>query len=160
DDGIQLDAGDLSNTRADGADITPVGSTHRKVQFYGTVNAFGGSGDLLGCDAVTTNGFTHGHMVAAVALGNATRVAASYGAGWQANDLQGNPWDLDGIAPKARLIAYDAGLTPSTGNCINPQLDSLNPGTIYTSPSGGSLADGYSKGARIVNFSWGSSANT
>jgi hypothetical protein len=160
DDGIQLDAGDLSNTRTDGASTTPVGSTHRKVQFYGTVNAFAGTGDLLGCDNPTTNGFTHGHMVSIVALGNATRVPASYGQGWQATDLQGNPWDLDGIAPKARLIAYDAGVTPASGNCINPQLDSLDPGTIYVSPSGGSLADGYAKGARIVNFSWGSSSNT
>jgi hypothetical protein len=160
DDGIQLDAGDLSNTRTDGASTTPVGSTHRKVQFYGSTNVFGGDGDLLGCDNASTSGFTHGHMVAAIALGNATHVPASYGQGWQANDAQGNPWDLDGIAPKARLIAYDGGVTPASGNCIDPALGSLDPGTIYSGPSGGVLGDGYAKGAKIANFSFGSSANT
>ncbi|HEX4825310.1 MAG TPA: hypothetical protein VFV19_13470 [Candidatus Polarisedimenticolaceae bacterium] len=162
DDGIQLDAGDLSNTRTDGASTTPVGSTHRKVQYYASTNQFGGDGDLLGCDNTSTSGFTHGHMVAAIALGNATRVPASYGQGWQALDTQGNPWDLDGIAPKARLIAYDAGVTPASGNCIDPNLGSLDPGgTIYISPAGGVLGDGYSKGAKIVNFSFAtSSANT
>jgi hypothetical protein len=160
DNGIQLDAGDLSNTRTDGASTTPVGNSHRKVQFYGTTNPFGGLGDLLGCDNTSTSGFTHGHMVSIVALGNATRVPAGYGTGWQAKDLQGNPWDLDGIAPRARLIAYDAGLTPTSGNCDDPRHDGLDPGTLYTAPAGGSLGDGYTKGARVVNFSWGSAANT
>ena len=92
DNGIQLDAGDLSNTRTDGASTHAGRSrTHRKVAFYGTTNPFGGSGDLLGCDNATTSGVTHGHTVAAVALGNATRVPASYGHGWQATDAPGEP---------------------------------------------------------------------
>jgi hypothetical protein len=160
DDGIQLDAADLSHSRTDGASTTPVGNAHRKVQFYGATNAFTGDGDLLGCDNTATSGFTHGHMVASIALGNATRVPAGYGLGWEAADDQGNPWDLDGVAPRARLIAYDAGITPASGNCIDPQLGSLDIGTIYSTPVGGVLGDGYAKGARVVNFSLGSAANT
>jgi hypothetical protein len=78
DNGIQLDAGDLSQTNSDpgldGSGLPIAG--HRKVAFMGTTTPFGGSGDLLGCDGNTTSGVTHGHTVAAVALGNATRVAA------------------------------------------------------------------------------------
>jgi hypothetical protein len=162
DTGIQMDAADLSNTRVDpGLDVNglPIAG-HRKVAFYGTTNAFGGSGDLLGCDGATTSGVTHGHAVAVVALGNATKVPASYGAGWTAIDGGGNSWGLDGVAPKARLIAYDAQVTPLTGRCDDPTQGNIAPGDLYTSPSGGVLPDGYSKGARIVNFSWGVAANT
>ena len=158
DTGLQMDAADLSNTRTDaGLDINglPIAG-HRKVAFYGTTNAFGGSGDLLGCDANTTSGFTHGHSVAVIALGNATKVPASYGLGWQAVDGGGNFWGLDGVAPKARLIDYDALVTPLTGSCSDPtQTGGLAPGDLYTAPSSGVLADGYAKGARVINFSWG-----
>jgi len=157
DTGIQIDAGDLSNTRTSaGLDVNglPIAG-HRKVAFYGTTNAFGGSGDLLGCDGNTTSGVTHGHTVAVVALGNATKVPGSYGAGYVGVDGGGNSWGLDGVAPKARLVAYDAQVTPLTGRCDDPTLGNLLPGDLYTAPSSGVLADGYAKGARIVTFSWG-----
>jgi len=48
DTGIQLDAGELSDTRTT---VGTVGLTHRKVLFYGSTVPFGGTGDLLGCDA-------------------------------------------------------------------------------------------------------------
>ena len=68
-DGIQLDAGDLSDTRTSPG--TP-GPAHRKVRVYETANQFGGQGDDRGCDDPTSGGFTHGQVVASVALGNAT----------------------------------------------------------------------------------------
>jgi hypothetical protein len=157
DTGIQLDAADLSNTRTSaGLDVNgnPIAG-HRKVAFYGTTNAFGGQGDLLGCDGSTTSGVTHGHTTAVIALGNASNVPAGYGAGYTAIDGGGNSWKLDGLAPKARLIAYDAQVTPLTGRCDDPTQGNLTPGDLYTAPSGGSLADGYAKGARISVFSWG-----
>ena len=140
---------------------------HRKVAFYGTTAPFGGSGDLLGCDASTTSGVTHGHTVAAVALGNATKVAVSYGTAWRGVDGSGNFWGLDGVAPKARLIAYDGQITPLSGRCDDvTQIDPVNPtalnvGNLFT-VAGHRLAlpDGYAKGARTINFSWGSVANT
>ncbi len=186
---------------------------HRKVAFYGTTTPFAGkvctgdktiaclvdqncidaattgpciinvTGDLLGCDSPTTSGTTHGHTVAAIALGNATKVPVAYGVGWTATDTGGNPWGLDGVAPKARLVAYDAMVTPLTGRCDDPKqiaLDnnfkvgdlfskvcSLSATTSCSSdtdclPSNGfcnvlvgSLPDGYAKGARVVSFSWG-----
>ncbi len=161
DNGFQLDAADLSNTRTDaGLDVNglPIAG-HRKVAFLGTTAPFGGSGDLLGCDGATTSGVTHGHAVAVVALGQATNVPVSYGAGWSAVDGGGNSWSLDGVAPYARLVAYDAQITPLTGSCSDPTQGNLDVGDLYTSPSSGSLADGYTRGARIVNFSWGSAAN-
>ena len=159
DSGIQVDAGDLSNTHTDGASTTPIGATHRKVLFYGTTNPFGGSGDLLGCDAAPSGGFTHGHTVSATALGNGTAVPVSYGAGWQALDANQNPWHLDGVAPRAKLVAYDASLTPASGSCEDPGQGGISPGTLYSAPSTGALADGYARGARVVNFSWGTNAN-
>jgi len=125
DTGIQLDAGELSDTRTT---VGTVGAAHRKVLFYGTTVPFGGSGDLLGCDAGPAGGFTHGHTVASVAIGNATKVPAGYGTGFQAPDINGNPWDLDGLAPRAKLVAYDAGLTPLTGACDDPHNPAATPG--------------------------------
>ena len=166
DNGIQMDAGDLSNTAIDsGFDTSLTGNVvanHRKVVFLGTTTPFGGSGDLLGCDASTSGGVTHGHTVAVVALGNATDVAGSYGTPWRGVDRNGNAWKLDGVAPKARLIAYDAQITPLTGRCDDPtQIDPVNPtaldvGDLFTAPSTGSLPDAHARGARVVNFSWGS----
>ncbi len=161
DNGIQLDAGDLSNTSSDaGLDINglPIAG-HRKVAFYGTTNPFGGHGDLLGCDGNTTSGVTHGHTVAVVALGNATRVPAGYGPGWHAVDPAGNFWALDGLAPKARLIAYDGQVTPLTGRC-DDVTQIVGTSALDTGDISLAMADGYTKGARIINFSWGSVANT
>jgi hypothetical protein len=164
DNGIQIDAGDLSNTSTDpGLDINglPIAG-HRKVAFYGTTAPFGGQGDLLGCDSSTTSGVTHGHTVAAVALGNATRVPVAYGTGYHGTDGSGNFWGLDGVAPKARLVAYDGQVTPLTGRCDDVTqvpspflgLSPLYPGTLSTL-----LPNAYSKGARTINFSWGKVQN-
>lgn len=159
DTGIQMDAADLSESRTV-AGVDALGAplaNHRKVAFYGTTNGFGGSGDLLGCDSSTTSGVTHGHAVAVVALGNATKVDAAYGAGWNGLDAGLNPWGLDGVAPKARLVAYDAQVTPLTGRCDDATQGNIFPGNLYTagSPTSGSLGDGYNRGARISNISWG-----
>ena len=91
----------------------------------------GGVGDALGCDAGPQGGFTHGHVVAATALGNASDVAASYGAGWLATDNLGARWKLDGVAPHARLVLYDAQVTPSTLSCADPSRNALSVGTLY-----------------------------
>jgi hypothetical protein len=173
DNGIEIDAGDLSHTKTssgfDASLSAHVIANHRKIAFYGTSVPFGGTGDLLGCDSPTTSGVTHGHTVAVVALGNATRVdLATYdptGDAWHATDASGLSWGLDGVAPKARLVAYDAQVTPFFGRCdditqitgtLGTANSVLDPGpNLYTAPSGGPLADGYAKGARISNFSWG-----
>ena len=162
DTGIQLDAGDLADTRTT---VGTVGVGHRKVLFYGTTAPFGGSGDLLGCDAGPQGGSTHGHTVAATALGNATKVPAGYGTGFQAPDTNDNPWDLDGLAPRAKLVAYDGGLTPLTGACDDPHnpaaTPGIFPGDLYSGGATGSLGESYTThGARIVNFSWGSESNS
>ncbi len=145
DTGLQLDAGDLSDTRTSAG--TP-GPAHRKVLLYTT--AVDGAGDALGCDA---RGFTHGHAVAATALGNATDVAGGYGARWLATDTNGGRWKLDGVAPRAKLMLYDAHATPSTGTCGN----ALSVGTLYLddTPGAGSLGEAHARGARVFNFSWG-----
>ncbi len=148
DNGIQLDAGDLSDTSTS-AGTPPL---HRKVEYYGTTGPFAGVGDLLGCDADLSDGYTHGHLVSALALGNATDVEPPYGPGW---GKLGNR-ALDGVAPGARLIAYDAQLTPAVGSCADPLLATLSPGDLYTPLFSGSLYDGFNRGARTFNLSWGS----
>jgi hypothetical protein len=153
DTGIQLDGGDMSDTRV--VPGTP-GSAHRKVEHYVT-DVFNMNGDLLGCDATISGGSTHGHTVAATAAGLATSVdEGAYGAGWQAFDEEGNPWSLDGVAPGARVLAYDAQETPNVLNCDDPGAGGLVVGTTYNRVGGtGSLFDGYDRDARISNFSWG-----
>ena len=65
-----------------------------------------------------------------------------------------------------RASGLDGQITPLSGRCEDPtQIDplaptALNVGNLYTSPATGALADGYAKGARTINFSWGSVANT
>ncbi len=156
DSGIQLDAGDLSNTRTDAG--SP-GALHRKVLHYQSTNAFGGTGDLLGCDAPQSGGFTHGHTVSAGALGNGTDVnqAVYGGPGFTITDAGGNPWKLDGVAPGAKLAAYDAQVTPSSGlGCDDPGQGGIVTGDLYSAPSGGVLGDAYvNRGAKIANFSFG-----
>ncbi|MCP3979736.1 MAG: S8 family serine peptidase [bacterium] len=148
DSGIQLDAADLSDSSV--APGSP-GPEHRKVLYYGTTEAFGGDGDLLGCDGIQQH--THGHVVAATALGNATRVDASYGPPSSATDAFGRAWSLDGVAPGARLVALDAALTGATG-C---PLWVSDVGDLFSSPGVGSLPFAHdTHGARTVNFSWGS----
>jgi hypothetical protein len=159
DTGLQLDAGDLSDTRV--SEGTP-GPDHRKVRAYVTTEPFGGQGDLLGCDASISGGYTHGHLVAATAVGKATAVeVASYGAPWLATDDRGRSWKLDGVAPGALLAAYDAQPTPLVGSCGDPQKNTLTPGDLYSGGSSGSLGDGYATyGAKVFNLSWGGSSDT
>ena len=157
DSGIQLDAGDLSESRTVAGSA---GAGHRKVRLYETTNQFNGSGDLLGCDQPTTSGFTHGHVVAATALGNATDVPTRYGGGWQKADTAGVVWPIDGVAPRAVLVAYDANVTPIQGSCGDPTNSGLVVGDIYTGAGTGSLEVAYTAhAARTVNFSWGQTNN-
>lgn len=154
DNGIQLDASELSDTS-----LVPgmAGLMHRKVLLYASTNAFGGAGDLLGCDAVPQGLFTHGHVMASVALGNASTVPPAYGAPWPA--FKGRL--LDGVAPGALLAAYDAQPTPA-GICGDPLEDALTPGDLYAAPAGGSLGQAYTtpgRPARTFNFSWGAPAS-
>jgi hypothetical protein len=156
DTGIQLDAADLSDTATDAG--TP-GALHRKVRLYQTTNAFGTGvlGDTSGCDTGEKGGFTHGHVVASVAIGAATRVPVSYGAPSFLRDNNGNAWRVDGVAPGAVLIAYDGQLTPAQTSCADPHQNTVKPGDLYTSPASGSMGVAYAAGnnARVFNFSWG-----
>jgi hypothetical protein len=153
DSGIQLDAGDLSDTRTSAG---AAGAGHRKVLHYAATDAFGGNGDLLGCDASQSGGFTHGHTVSAGALGNGTDVPLAYGDGWTITDAGGNPWKLDGVAPGAKLVAYDAQDTPASGlGCDDPGQGGIITGDLYSAPSGGVLGDAYTRGAKVGNFSFG-----
>jgi hypothetical protein len=166
DSGIQLDAGDLSDTRTDPG---VAGSGHRKVQVYESVLDFGGQGDLLGCDGQSP--FTHGHTVATTALGWGSDVdEVDYnGTGWLAFDLSGNGYELNGVAPGARLVAYDAQITPASGGCDNPLEAPIVPGDLYDGGTTGacpgvncpgSLGEAYwTHGVRVFNMSWGFSTN-
>jgi hypothetical protein len=163
DSGIQIDAADLSHTRTSSGTAGP---THRKVLHYGSTGPFGGSGDTMGCDALPSGGYTHGHFAAVTALGNATDVPTGYGDGWLAENptIPGQTWKLDGVAPGAKLVAYDASPTPSTTSCADPETGSteaVSPGDLYSAPSSGSLAVAYSSyDAKTANFSWGIDSNT
>jgi len=157
DSGLQLDNGDLSNTKtAPGT----AGLAHRKVVRYEATNTFGGGGDLLGCDAPSSGAFTHGHTVSTTALGWATNVDSAYdpgSVGFTATDTVGNAWGLDGVAPKARLVLFDAEVTPAGVSCSDPSNSGLNVGNIYTGEgSTSSLESAYHANfARDNNFSWG-----
>jgi len=155
DTGIQLDAGDLSNTATDAG---LAGPAHRKVRIYDTTNAFGAGqlGDSSGCDTGEKGGFTHGHVVSSVALGAATRVPLAYGTGYTLKDDNGNSWRVDGVAPGAVLVAYDGQLTPAQTSCADPLQGTVQPGDLYAAPNGGSLGVAYvTHGARVMNLSWG-----
>ncbi len=162
DSGIQLDAGDLSDTRTSpGAP----GPAHRKVRVYQSTSQFtggiAGEGDDRGCDDPGSGGSTHGHVVASVALGNATQVPLGYGPGWAKLDSRGIARPLDGVAPRAVLVSYDAHITPLSGVCTSPLNNSLAVGDTYTGEGTlGSLEVAYhTHGARTFNFSWGSVGN-
>ena len=159
DSGISIDAGDLSDTMVNAGTTGPA---HRKVRLYASTGGFGGQGDLLGCDAPQQGGFTHGHVVAATALGNATNVDTMQygGSGFVGSDTQGNPWALDGVAPGAVLVAYDGQITPQSVSCADPLQDTISPGDLYSGAATGSLGSSYTtNGARTFNFSWGANAN-
>ena len=157
DSGIQLDAGDLSDT---GTDAGTAGVSHRKVRHYSSTVAFGGSGDLLGCDALPQGGFTHGHTVSATALGSPS-IDPDTGNPWLATDPNGEQWGLDGVAPGALLVAYDGQITPAVTSCSDPLQDTITPGDLYAAPSSGSLGVSYTThGARLANFSWGADSNS
>ncbi len=158
DSGIQIDNGDLSDTRATAGAAS---ATHRKVRVYQTTDQFGGAGDGRGCDDQTNGAFTHGHVVAATALGNATAVPLRYGAGFQKLDITNVPRPVDGVATRAVLVAYDAHVTPISGACTSPLNDSLEEGTTYAGEgAAGSLEISYhTHGARTFNFSWGTTGD-
>ncbi len=174
DSGIQLDNGDLSHTRTDSGWNTALNpdnviANHRKVVTYETTNQFGagGAGDLAGCDLQLNGGRTHGHIVAAAAVGNGTNVAAAYlGAGWVATDQADEFWALDGVAPGGRIVMYDGQVTPGSGGCEDPigGLGSrFQPGNLYV--AGGTVNDGslekaFAAGARTFNISFGKIGNT
>ncbi|MCP3979171.1 MAG: S8 family serine peptidase [bacterium] len=174
DTGIQLDAADLSDTATEpgvaGTDVDNAApdDVHRKVLLHETTHQFGGLGDLLGCDAPTQGGFTHGHVVAATAAGWATEDLPDFYCdsppcqGFVHRDPDGagtETWKADGVAKKARLVVYDGQSTPPAVSCFDPLLDTVTPGDLYSPPFGGSLGESHFEGARIVNFSWGSPAN-
>ncbi|MCP3978631.1 MAG: S8 family serine peptidase [bacterium] len=155
DNGIQLDAGDLSDTRTSAGTPSP---SHRKVCAYETTAQFGGNGDLLGCDSSIHGGYTHGHMVASIALGHAGDTGGAYGGAWPPI---GNR-RADGVAPGAQLVAYDAYDNGSTSaSCIDPLQNGLSPGDLYAGfPGSGALGKAYSiSGARTFNLSWGAPVN-
>jgi hypothetical protein len=174
DAGFSLDAADLSDTRTNGGfdnstasktctdavgGCDGAGRPHRKVRLYSTVNTWGGTGDLSSCDSSISGGSTHGHIVAGTALGNATNVETFYGAGWTKTDTGGNPWKLDGVAMRGLLLGYDAQVTPTVGGCDDPGNSGLLVGTCYNGASTSSMKDAYDRGARTVNFSWGTTNN-
>ena len=158
DSGIQLDAADLAHSRFTAGTAGP---GHRKVRLYQTTIPFGGDGDLLGCDAPASDGVTHGHAVAAVALGRASKVdPAVYGDPFYAWDEWGRPWSLDGVASGAVLVTYDAQRTPAATSCDDPMVDTLTPGDLYSGSTTGSLGDAYTNHqARVFNFAWGAPLN-
>ncbi len=164
DSGFSVDAGDLSHTKTISGWTgtgTNVIAGHRKVIRYESTTQFGlgGKGDLESCDAPENASYTHGHIAAAIAVGNATNIDAAYDpgeTGFQGEDPLGGQWNMDGVAPGAKLVAYDAAITPPSIGCDDPQQLGVDPGNLYTSPSGGSLGESYTNdGAKIANFSWG-----
>jgi hypothetical protein len=174
DSGIKLDAGDLSDTRTtsgtpgtDAGNADPSGE-HRKVLLYETTDAFGGKGDLKGCDTVESGQFTHGHFVATTVMGNASvNLPGTYGAPYIAKDksspLDTKQWNYIGVAPGAKLVFYDAQRVPGNGTCDDPLLGSIDapPGMLYGGTAGtGTLGTAYtSHGARTFNISWGANVN-
>ncbi len=153
DTGASVDAADLSETDSMAGTPSP---THRKVFLYKTTNSFGGTGDLYSCDASTSGGYTHGHVVSSTALGNASDVPPSYGTPYYFYGPLGNEWKIYGVAKGALLLMYDCYDTPYPGPCD----EGCDPGDLYTAPSGGILGDGYYYyNARVTNLSWGSSVD-
>ena len=159
DSGIQLDAGDLSDTRTNAGTAS---GTHRKVLRYQSTSTFGGVGDTKGCDAPAQGGFTHGQLVSATALGNATTWTQSAMApagprktrtrtsgGWTASRPARSWWPSTASRLRRRF--------PARIRCRTRSLRA----TSTPAPAGGSLGDSYTNDdARIFNFSWGADTNT
>ncbi len=130
DDGISLDAGDLSHTCHD-AGWDEVGSHHRKVLGYFPATDYDGFGDLSSCDAL--GGFTHGHAVSAVALGNGTDVDISFEPSCEFIANPPTNRKLDGVAPRAKLVFVDAHsaydfIAPISGDQVAPPSGSTATG--------------------------------
>ncbi|MCP3981018.1 MAG: S8 family serine peptidase [bacterium] len=167
DTGIQLDAADLSDTRTspgvpgnDPSNADPSGD-HRKIVRYESTDAFGGNGDLLGCDSAINGGFTHGQAVLSTALGNASDgLPVGYGSPSYAIDEHGRRWRLDGVAPGAKAAVFDGQVTPALGSCSDPLRDTIDPGDLYSGGSTGSLGGAYAGDvARVMTLAWGADAN-
>jgi hypothetical protein len=163
DNGISLDAAPLANSRTlpctgpstDCSALSTgsgVGATHRKVEMYvrsrdkdhnGVIEDGGADGDFLSCDAISSGGDSHGHIVAATMLGNPS--GQQFGLGFlyedadNSNQFTGyfndsNEVDLpmDGQAPGARLLFIDAqgNGTPVNGPppCATNNLSDVNLG--------------------------------
>ena len=175
DTGVQLDAADLSDTLTLPGTIND--PNHRKVVVYESAAQFEGAGDLLGCDSSLSGGSTHGHVVASVAAGNATDTFPGYGG---ASFLftpppDRNPWKVDGVAPGALIVAYDAQKTPAAGGSlcgseitignlylVGDAADCTGVATPFPCCTGsglgnciGALEGAYSEGARQINMSFG-----
>ena len=129
-------------------------ATHRKVRLYESAGQFTGG---VGRPARLRRSRSTGGARTATSLrrrfwGRRPDVADSggpddyEGPGWVALDLgRITPWALDGVAPGAVLIAYDAQFTPAVG--LVPQIPSRNTLTPWRSlrgaPTGGALGASY-----------------
>ncbi len=156
DNGLQLDAADLSDTSVSAG--LP-GPTHRKVALYETAGPGGGAGDMQGCDALIAGGRTHGHGVTATAIGNARHGDVEY----RATDSSGDTWSLDGLAPSARVGFIDAHITPVSGTiCAGPDLDTLTLGDLYAPGDDASHLERLylAAGARTFLLPFGSATNS
>ena len=135
DSGIQLDAADLANDPSCTGTACDASPTHRKVVAYRPASDYGGIGDDQGCDAGPQGGNTHGHIVSATAVGNATNIVDS--ATWNstttftATDTTENAWALDGVAPGAKMTAVDANMTPQATSCNDPIVAGVTIGPNY-----------------------------
>jgi hypothetical protein len=172
DSGAQVDAADLSN---DDLTAGTPGPGHRKVVSYRAATDFGGDGDFQGCDDPDLGGGTHGHVVAATALGNATNIV-NLTTGWNpavsyvlTEDVNLQEWAVDGVAPGATLALLDANSTPAAGTCDDPTVAGISTGPNYYSgtnladPCPGTTCPGFLQtfyrdfNAKLSNMSFGSS---
>jgi hypothetical protein len=160
DNGISLDSAPLAHSTTQpcvGAcgtaqQITGVGDTHRKVEMYvrsrdlnndGVLEDGTAEGDALSCDAMTSGGGTHGHVVASVMLGNSTNGQFGIGVTWDNtnasnifttffNDTNERQIPADGQAPGARLLFIDGrGVGVSVGGpppCATDYKSDVDPG--------------------------------
>ncbi|TDI48080.1 MAG: hypothetical protein E2P01_05830, partial [Acidobacteria bacterium] len=171
DSGAQVDAADLATTDASAGTVS---ASHRKVIAYRPASNFSGTGDGLGCDAPPQGGSTHGHIVSATAVGNATEIV-DFSTGWNptkkfyAQDTNDLDWALDGVAPGAKVAILDASVTPAATSCTDPTVNNITIGPNYytginltascPSPTCPGFLQLYYRDydARVMNMSYGSS---